>query len=112
MNKLYFVYDKVSEDVIMCGLAPTGGAFIRSNARLAQSFNPNFETDFVVIETLTVNVYDTPGKEFSFSDLDNYVLIPWSAYKTPDHPNTPQPALPKVPVSVPVGDSSPIVKSN
>lgn len=98
MNKLYFVYDKVSEDVIMCGLAPTGGAFIRANARLAQSFNPNFERDFLVFETLTVECFNTPGREFSFSDIDNYTLIPWSAYKNPDLPDTPQPATLEAPL--------------
>lgn len=98
MNKLYFVYDKVSEDVIMCGLAPTGGAFIRANARLAQSFNPNFERDFLVFETLTVECFNTSGREFSFHELDNYTLIPWSAYKTPDLPDTPQPTTLEAPL--------------
>lgn len=112
MNKLYFVYDKVSEDVIMCGLAPTGGAFIRANARLAQSFNPNFETDFVVIETLSIDCF-TDSREFTFADVDNYVLVPWSAYKSPDHPVTEQsapiqgPTLPRPPYKLPEG----VVKS-
>lgn len=100
MNKLYFVFDKVSEDVIMCGLAPTGGAFIRANASLARSFNPNFEQDFLVYETVSINVFPGAGhsREFTLSNFDNYVLIPWSAYKNPDHPDTPQPTQLEAPL--------------
>lgn len=100
MNKMYFVFDKVSQDVIMCGLAPTGGAFIRANARLAQSFNPNFEDDFIVYETFKVDVFSGSESKrvFTFSDIDNYVVIPWSAYKNPDHPDTPQPSQLEAPL--------------
>lgn len=91
MNRLYFVYDKVSEDVIMCGLAPTGGAFVRANARLAQSFNPNFERDFDVYETFGISCFGAGKNPFKFDDVDHFTYIPWSSYKNPDHPDTVQP---------------------
>lgn len=82
IDRLFLVYDKVSEHTLLYRFAPTAGAFIRDNGSQLYQINPNFEAEYLLFEIGAVNDFSPTDVDSPF--VSNLVAHTWDEYKKPE----------------------------
>lgn len=77
-QNIYIIYDTVSEDTVVLGIAPTDGAFIRQNKPYLEKINPNFLNDYKLY-----CIGDFSGVSLSVAGCEKRA-VDWTAYNAPE----------------------------
>lgn len=78
MEKLFTIFDLVSESLVLIGPDKTPGSFVRKNLPYLSKINPNYYADYEIYEVGTID--DTTCEIHPCKKS----LIAWDCYKTPE----------------------------
>lgn len=78
MEKLFTIYDVISDSLVLIGPDKTAGSFVRKNLPYLSKINANYLSDYIIYEVGTI--------DDSTCEITSTVktLIPWDCYKTPE----------------------------
>lgn len=82
MDRLFLIFDKVSNHTLMYQFAPTAGALIRNSGKQFYQINENFEEEFSLFEVAQCNDFDLTSSDSPIIPV--LIEHKWDEYKKPE----------------------------